>query len=58
LAIVRLIHLHWRDHKLIAIAVALSVLVRLLATLAFRPALLTLYSSGYLSAGVHPQPGT
>jgi hypothetical protein len=35
LAIVRLVQRTLRDHKLIAIAVALSVLVRLLATLAF-----------------------
>ncbi len=47
----------WRDHKLIAIAVALSVLVRVLALLAFRPALFTPDSFGYLSAGIHPQPG-
>jgi hypothetical protein len=56
LAIVRLVHRTLRDHKLIAIAVALSVLVRLLATLAFRPALFTPDSFGYLSAGVHPRP--
>jgi hypothetical protein len=47
----------WRDHKLIAIAVALSVLVRVLAMLAFRPALFTPDSFGYLSAGIHPRPG-
>jgi hypothetical protein len=47
----------WRDHKLIAVAVVLSVLVRVLAMLAFRPALFTPDSFGYLSAGVHPRPG-
>jgi hypothetical protein len=46
----------WRDHKLITIAVALSVLVRVLAMLAFRPALFTPDSFGYLSQGLHPRP--
>jgi hypothetical protein len=47
----------WHDHKLIAITVALSVLVRVLAMLAFRPALFTPDSFGYLSAAIHPRPG-
>lgn len=47
----------WRDHKLIAFAVALAVLVRVLAMLAFRPALFTPDSFGYLSGGLHPRPG-
>jgi hypothetical protein len=48
----------WRDHRLIAIAVALAVLVRVLAMLAFRPALFTPDSFSYLSEALHPRPGT
>jgi hypothetical protein len=47
----------WRDHKLIALAVVLSALVRVLAMLAFRPALFTPDSFGYLAQAVHLQPG-
>ncbi len=44
----------WRDHRLITIAVALSLLPRLLALLAFRPALFTPDSFAYLAEGAHP----
>jgi len=47
----------WRDHKLIALAVVLSVLVRVLAMLAFRPALFTPDSFSYLAEAMHPRPG-
>ena len=44
----------WRDHRLITIAVALSLVPRLLAMLAFRPALFTPDSFAYLAEGAHP----
>ena len=44
----------WRDHRLITVAVALSLVPRLLAMLAFRPALFTPDSFAYLAEGVHP----
>jgi hypothetical protein len=44
----------WRDHRLITIAVALSLLPRILALLAFRPALFTPDSFAYLAEGAHP----
>lgn len=47
----------WRDHRLITVAVGLSLLPRVLATLAFRPALFTSDSFGYLGGGVHLAPG-
>jgi hypothetical protein len=44
----------WRDHRLIAAAAALSLAPRLLAMLAFRPALFTPDSFAYLAEGAHP----
>jgi hypothetical protein len=44
----------WRDHRLIAIAVALSLVPRILAALAFRPAQFTPDSFSYMAEGVHP----
>jgi hypothetical protein len=44
----------WRDHWLITVAVALSLVPRLLAMLAFRPALFTPDSFAYLAEGAHP----
>ena len=44
----------WRDHRLITIAVALSLVPRILAMLAFRPALFTPDSFAYLAEGAHP----
>jgi hypothetical protein len=48
----------WRGHWLITSVVALSLMPRLLAALAFRPALLTPDSFGYLSEGAHPATGS
>ncbi|MGE5132182.1 MAG: hypothetical protein ACM32E_04635 [Gemmatimonadota bacterium] len=47
----------WRAHRLFLAVAALSLLPRVLAALAFRPALFTADSFGYLLAGVHPGPG-
>ena len=47
----------WRQHWLISTAVGLALLPRLLAALAFRPALFTPDSFGYLAEGVHLVPG-
>jgi hypothetical protein len=44
----------WRDHRLITVAVAMSLIPRLLAMLAFRPALFTPDSFAYLAEGAHP----
>jgi hypothetical protein len=44
----------WRDHRLITIAVAVSLVPRILAMLAFRPALFTPDSFAYLAEGTHP----
>ena len=44
----------WRDHRLITVAVALSLVPRLLAMMAFRPALFTPDSFAYLAEGAHP----
>ena len=44
----------WRDHRLITVVVALSLVPRLLATLAFRPALFTPDSFAYLAEGARP----
>ena len=44
----------WRDHRLITVAVALSLVPRLLAMLAFRPALFTPDSFAYMAEGAHP----
>jgi hypothetical protein len=44
----------WRDHRLITVAITLSLVPRLLAMLAFRPALFTPDSFAYLSEGAHP----
>ncbi len=44
----------WRDHRLITVAVALSLVPRILAMLAFRPALFTPDSFAYLAEGAHP----
>jgi hypothetical protein len=44
----------WRDHRLITIAVTLSLLPRILAALAFRPAQFTPDSFSYMAEGVHP----
>jgi hypothetical protein len=44
----------WRDHRLITVAAALSLAPRLLAMLAFRPALFTPDSFAYLAEGAHP----
>jgi hypothetical protein len=44
----------WRDHRLITVAAALSLLPRLLSMLAFRPALFTPDSFAYLAEGAHP----
>ena len=44
----------WRDHRLITIAVALSLIPRILALLAFRPALFTPDSFAYLAEGARP----
>jgi hypothetical protein len=43
----------WRDHRLITVVVALSLVLRLLAMLAFRPALFTPDSFAYLAEGAH-----
>jgi hypothetical protein len=48
----------WRVHWLITTAAALSLVPRVLAELAFRPALLTPDSFGYLSEGAHPATGS
>lgn len=45
------------DHWLFSTAVALALAVRVLATVAFRPALFTPDSFVYLAAGVHPMLG-
>ncbi|HEX6931662.1 MAG TPA: hypothetical protein VF162_05945 [Streptosporangiaceae bacterium] len=47
----------WADHWLITVAVGLSAVPRVLASLAFRPALFTPDSFGYLAVGVHLVPG-
>jgi hypothetical protein len=47
----------WQRHRLIIVAAGLSLLPRLLAALAFRPALFTPDSFGYLAEGVHLMPG-
>jgi hypothetical protein len=47
----------WRKHRLIIIMAGLSLLPRLLAALAFRPAVFTPDSFGYLAAGTHLAPG-
>jgi hypothetical protein len=47
----------WQRHWLIIVAAGLSLLPRLLAALAFRPALFTPDSFGYLAEGVHLMPG-
>jgi hypothetical protein len=47
----------WRQHRLIIVVAGLSLLPRLLAALAFRPALFTPDSFGYLAEGVHLMPG-
>ena len=44
----------WRDHRLITIAVTLSLLPRILAVLAFRPAQFTPDSFSYMAEGAHP----
>lgn len=44
-------------HRLMVLAVALSLVPRVLSTLAFRPALFTPDSFDYLLGGVHPSPG-
>jgi hypothetical protein len=46
----------WREHRLMTAAVTASLIPRLLALLAFRPAMLTPDSFGYLSSGLHPAP--
>lgn len=43
----------WREHRLFAVAVAAGLGVRLLAQLAFHPALLIADSFGYMDAAVH-----
>jgi hypothetical protein len=47
----------WGGHKLITLAVAIAVLVRVLAMLAIRPALFTPDSFAYLSQALNPRPG-
>jgi hypothetical protein len=47
----------WRDHRLFTILVAVSVVPRVLATLAFRPALLTADSFIYMQEATHFQLG-
>jgi hypothetical protein len=47
----------WRQHRVIIIMAGLSLLPRLLAALAFRPAVFTPDSFGYLAAGTHLAPG-
>jgi hypothetical protein len=44
----------WRGHRLITITAALSLVPRVLAALAFRPAQFTPDSFSYLAEGVHP----
>jgi len=44
----------WRNHRLFTFLVVLAIAVRVLATLAFRPALLIPDSFGYLHVGTHP----
>jgi hypothetical protein len=48
----------WRGHRLMMVAVVLSLVPRVLAALGFRPALLTPDSFGYLAEGVHPSAGS
>jgi hypothetical protein len=47
----------WRDHRLFAILVALSLVPRILAALSFRPALLTADSFLYMRGAVNGQLG-
>ena len=47
----------WHHHRLMVIAVGLSLVPRLLAALAFRPAVFTPDSFYYLAEGVHLSPG-
>jgi hypothetical protein len=47
----------WRQHRLIIIVAGFSLPPRLLAALAFRPAVFTPDSFGYLAAGTHLAPG-
>jgi hypothetical protein len=47
----------WRRHRLFVIVAAIALLPRVLAALAFRPALFTADSFGYLLEGVHPALG-
>jgi len=47
----------WTNHRLFTVAVALSVVPRVIAALGFRPALLIEDSFGYLQDGVHLAPG-
>ena len=44
----------WRNHRMITIAVTLSLIPRVLAALAFRPAQFTPDSFSYMAEGVHP----
>ncbi len=44
----------WQDHRLIATAVTVSLIPRILAALAFRPAQFTPDSFSYMAEGVHP----
>ncbi|HEV3291949.1 MAG TPA: hypothetical protein VG123_23460 [Streptosporangiaceae bacterium] len=48
---------YWRQHWLMTVVAGLSLLPRLLAALAVRPALFTPDSFGYLAEGVHLLPG-
>jgi hypothetical protein len=48
----------WRDHRLFTILVVLALVPRVLAALAFRPALLTADSFLYLTEAVHGTLGT
>jgi hypothetical protein len=48
----------WRDHRLFTILVAVALVPRVLAALAFRPALLTADSFLYMAGAVHGTLGT
>lgn len=53
-ALLRRVPALWREHWLIAVVVTLSLAPRILAVLAFRPALFTPDSFAYLAEGSHP----
>jgi hypothetical protein len=55
--VTRLVRYLWVQHRLMTVVVALSLVPRVLAALAFRPALFIPDSFGYLASAIHPAPG-